>query len=126
MHINSFPRAILIDLAGVLYVGDKVVTGAVAALERLRHSGVPLRFLTNTTRTPCVLILQRLQAMGFDIVRVRHQGDTARIEVPTEEIAKLVSLRDEITKALKGFGFTYVSLDLEGFRSGSLNEALRS
>ena len=67
-----------------------------------------------------------LKAMGFGIVRVRHHGDTGRIEVPAGEMAKLVSLRDEVVRALKGFGFAYVSLDLEGFRSGSLNEALRS
>ena len=66
-----------------------------------------------------------LKALGFAIVRVRHQGDTARIEVPGDDIVRLVSLRNEVVAALKGFGFGYVSLDLEGFRSGSLNEALR-
>ena len=46
------PRAVLIDLAGVLYVGDQAIPGAVDALARLRAAGLPLRFLTNTTRSP--------------------------------------------------------------------------
>jgi uncharacterized protein len=70
---------------------------------------------------------QFLRRHGFQPLRVRyHQGDVARIEVAAESMAKLVdpAFRHEVVQALKAAGFKYVSLDLEGFRSGSLNEAL--
>lgn len=75
MRICSFPKAVLVDLAGVLHVGDAPIPGAVAALQRLRDSGLPIRFLTNTTRTPCSTIVVRLQAMGFPIAE--HEVLTA-------------------------------------------------
>lgn len=61
---------------------------------------------------------------GFGQARVRYHGDIARIEVPPEDILKLIGHRSEIVQKLKRLGFTYVTLDLQGFRSGSLNEAL--
>lgn len=61
---------------------------------------------------------------GFTQVRVRSQGDTARIEVPPAEIALAVARRAEISAALHSAGFAYVSLDLEGYRTGSMNEVL--
>jgi HAD superfamily hydrolase (TIGR01458 family) len=60
-------EGVLLDLSGVLYVGDAALPGAQAALERLRDAHLPIRFLTNVTRKPFDTILQRLQAMGFDI-----------------------------------------------------------
>lgn len=60
-------RAVLIDLAGVLHTGDQALPGAIPALSRLRAAGLPLRFLTNTTRTPSDVLVQRLRAMGFDL-----------------------------------------------------------
>jgi HAD superfamily hydrolase (TIGR01458 family) len=61
------PRAVLIDLAGVLHTGDDALPGAVRALDRLRASGLPLRFLTNTTRTPSGILFAKLQRMGFTL-----------------------------------------------------------
>ncbi|WP_240327692.1 TIGR01458 family HAD-type hydrolase [Dechloromonas sp. HYN0024] len=61
------PKAVLIDLAGVLHTGDDALPGAVRALDRLRASGLPLRFLTNTTRTPSPLLFAKLQRMGFTL-----------------------------------------------------------
>jgi len=64
---------------------------------------------------------------GLAIVRVRHEAnDLARIEVPVEELPRLFSgeLRQQISERLHGLGFKYVSLDLDGFRSGSMNAAL--
>jgi uncharacterized protein len=61
---------------------------------------------------------------GLRIVRVRyHKGDMARIEVPLDDLPKLVEMqvRGELVKAFRALGFKYVALDLEGFRSGSLN-----
>jgi len=58
---------LLIDIAGVLYVGDEAVPGAADALRRLRELKRPLRFLTNTTRRTRAELVQRLQRLGFDI-----------------------------------------------------------
>ena len=67
-----------------------------------------------------------LRSLGFVEFRVRHHGNIARIEVPATDIGKITSeaIRQEITKSIKALGFQYISLDLEGFRSGSLNEIL--
>ncbi len=66
-----------------------------------------------------------LTARGFREVRLRHHGTVARIEAPADELHRLLepALRDDCVRALKALGFTYVTLDLQGFRSGSLNEA---
>jgi HAD superfamily hydrolase (TIGR01458 family) len=61
------PEGVCLDLAGVLYEGDTAVPGAVAAVDRLRAAGLPLRFLTNSTRRPRRAILARLAALGFDV-----------------------------------------------------------
>ena len=60
-------EGVLLDLSGVLYVGDSALTGATRALARLREAGLPVRFVTNVTRRPFDEILERLRAMGFDI-----------------------------------------------------------
>jgi uncharacterized protein len=70
-----------------------------------------------------------LRERGLRPLRVRyHKGDLARIEVPVEQLPKLAepALREEVVKYLKSLGFKYVSLDLEGFRSGSMNAVLTS
>lgn len=70
---------------------------------------------------------QFLREHGFKPLRVRyHRGDVARIEVAPEALPRLVEgpLRRELVETLKSAGFKYVSLDLEGFRSGSLNAVL--
>ena len=70
---------------------------------------------------------QWLADAGLDLtqLRVRSHGDTARIEVPPGDIALLAAHAAEIAAALKSFGFAYVSLDLQGYRTGSLNEILK-
>lgn len=67
-----------------------------------------------------------LHSLGFRVVRVRHHGDTARIEVPVPELPRLVAepVRSRAVQGLKALGYRWVSFDLEGFRSGSLNAAL--
>jgi len=65
-----------------------------------------------------------LYDLGLRVLRVRHHGDTARIEVPAEEIAPLIEKRLAISKRFHELGFLYVSLDLDGFKSGSLNAVL--
>ncbi len=67
-----------------------------------------------------------LFGLGFKQVRVRHYGSLARIEILQDEMARLMGgpLREAVIKRLKGIGYTYVTLDLQGFRSGSMNEVL--
>jgi uncharacterized protein len=65
-----------------------------------------------------------LRDLGFDVLRVRDHGDLARIEVSPSEIERVAALRSEIETELSGLGFKFVTLDLRGFRSGSLNAAL--
>jgi pyridinium-3,5-biscarboxylic acid mononucleotide sulfurtransferase len=66
-----------------------------------------------------------LRALGFRVVRVRHYGDLARIELGTDELPVALERRDEILATVRAAGYRYVTLDLEGFRSGNLNDALR-
>jgi uncharacterized protein len=65
-----------------------------------------------------------LRALGFGQLRVRHHGDAARLEVEEDELARVLAARVEVVRAVRGAGFRFVALDLEGFRSGSLNRAL--
>jgi len=67
-----------------------------------------------------------LRQLGFTQVRVRSHGPVARIEVPAEEVGRLTEgdCRRAVVERLKALGFRYVSVDLQGFRSGSMNEAL--
>ena len=62
-----------------------------------------------------------LHRLGFAQVRVRHYGDIARIEVDLDDLARVVEARESIVAAVRGAGYRYVTLDLEGFRSGNLN-----
>ena len=65
-----------------------------------------------------------LRRLGFDGLRVRHYDDTARIEVPADRLADVVERRDAVVAAVTSSGYLYVTLDLEGLRSGNLNAAL--
>jgi pyridinium-3,5-biscarboxylic acid mononucleotide sulfurtransferase len=65
-----------------------------------------------------------LRALGLGELRVRHHGDVARLEVGTNTLGSVVARRDEVVQAVRAAGFTFVALDLEGFRSGSLNRVL--
>lgn len=67
---------------------------------------------------------EALRELGFGVLRVRDHGDLARIELEPDEIERAGGLRFEIAIALRALGFKYVTVDLEGFRSGSLNEVL--
>jgi len=66
---------------------------------------------------------EALKKLGFNIVRVRHHGTIARIEVGEDEINKVLNrdIRTSILKSLKKLGWAYITIDLSGYRSGSLN-----
>ncbi len=68
-----------------------------------------------------------LKSLGLRDCRVRlHEGDLARIEVPLTEVSRMAddTIRSNLTRRLREIGFRYITLDLEGFRSGSLNELI--
>lgn len=65
-----------------------------------------------------------LAAAGFSRFRLRHHGKLARIEIPPEEFSRAVALNNHLSAELKKLGFNYITLDLTGFRSGSMNEVI--
>jgi pyridinium-3,5-biscarboxylic acid mononucleotide sulfurtransferase len=65
-----------------------------------------------------------LRRLGLAELRVRHYGDTARIEVPLDDLGAVVEQRGQVVAAVRTAGYRYVTLDLEGLRSGNLNTAL--
>jgi uncharacterized protein len=65
-----------------------------------------------------------VKRLGFPQCRVRHHGDIARLELEVQQIPQALGRRRELVAAVKSAGFSYVTLDLEGFRSGSMNEVL--
>lgn len=69
---------------------------------------------------------QLLIDMGFSQVRVRIHGKIARLEIPKEEFSKLIEVSDKVYNYIKSLGFTYVSMDLGGYRTGSMNEVLKN
>jgi pyridinium-3,5-biscarboxylic acid mononucleotide sulfurtransferase len=64
-----------------------------------------------------------LRALGYGVVRVRHYGHTARIEVPLSQVAQLEDARSRIERALLAIGYLHVDIDPRGYRTGSLNAA---
>ena len=60
-------RGVLLDLDGVIYVGSRVLPGSLAAVARLRGAGLPIRFITNTTRTPHRLLMAKLRGLGLEV-----------------------------------------------------------
>lgn len=69
-----------------------------------------------------------LKKLGFKQVRVRHHDKTARIEIEPQEFSKIMArkVREEVVKSFKKFGYVYITLDLNGYRTGSMNEVLPS
>jgi uncharacterized protein len=79
-------------------------------------TGVTVELLSTIDRAEAAV-----RALGFGQLRVRHHGDTARIEVDSDDLGRAVARRHDIVAALRPLGYRYVTLDLEGFRSGSTN-----
>ncbi|HEX3795517.1 MAG TPA: ATP-dependent sacrificial sulfur transferase LarE [Acidimicrobiales bacterium] len=66
-----------------------------------------------------------LRALGFGQLRVRHEGTSARLEFDLSDLPDVLARREDVVAAVRGAGFSFVALDLEGFRSGSLNRDLK-
>jgi uncharacterized protein len=67
-----------------------------------------------------------MRVLGFSQCRVRHHGDVARIEIAREELPAALSmdLFDRLSREFKKIGFRFVAIDVDGYRTGALNEAL--
>ena len=113
--------------------------GGLTVLHAIREAvpGHDLVYLGDTARIPygtpvtrerlaqIAALEEALHGLGFRQVRVRHHGELARVEVSKAELSRAFDLRDELVLAGKGAGYTFVTLDLAGYRTGSLNELLR-
>ena len=64
-----------------------------------------------------------LRRLGFTALRVRHYGDVARVELPLADLDRAIVAREEVVRAVREAGYAYVTLDLEGLRSGNLSRA---
>jgi len=103
LGLRTWDKPAAACLASRLPYGTPVTLGRLAAVERAEAA---------------------LRSLGFRELRVRHYGDTARLEVPLDRLADVVALREAVVAAVRAAGFRYVTLDLEGLRSGNLNTAL--
>ena len=103
LGLRTWDKPAAACLASRLPYGTPVTLGRLAAVEQAEAA---------------------LHGLGFAQLRVRHHGDAARLEVEPEALADVVARRDEVVAAVRAAGFTFVALDLEGFRSGSLNRTL--
>ncbi len=103
-----------------LRVWDKPASACLAS--RVEYG----RPVTRETLSQVEQAEEALHALGFRQVRVRHHGDLARIEISRDELPSALSIDtlDQITAALKPVGFLYITLDTQGYRSGSMNAVL--
>ncbi len=69
-----------------------------------------------------IAVIERfLKKLGIEVVRLRHHGTIARIETSVQDLRKVLINRDKIVKRIKRYGYRYVTVDIEGYRTGSLN-----
>jgi pyridinium-3,5-biscarboxylic acid mononucleotide sulfurtransferase len=94
---------------------------AAACLASRVPYGTPV---TLTVLTEVAAAESALRALGFRQLRVRHYGDLARLEMPVDALDEVMARRQQVVDAVRSAGYRYVTLDLEGFRSGNLNAAL--
>ena len=96
---------------------------AAACLASRVPYGTPV---TLTTLSRVTRAESALKKLGFTNLRVRHYQDLARIEVDASEFEHVLAVREAVIAGVKSAGYQYVTLDLEGFRSGNLNAALKT
>lgn len=124
-------RGVILDLDGVLHVRERVIPGAREALDRLRRAGLPLRFVTNTTRRPRRAIIESLRNLGFDIApgevltpaaavceRLRETGRSPYLLIHPE-------LAEDFAGVGEGEGAVVLGDAGDAFRYAALNKAFR-
>jgi phospholysine phosphohistidine inorganic pyrophosphate phosphatase len=132
-------RAVLLDLDGVLYVGDEAVAGAAATVDWLRRSGIPYLFLTNTTSRPRRAVVEKLNDLGVAatdddlltpavaaVAHLRQQGLAhPALFVPEDTAAEFADLAPLGAQAEEGAGAVVVGDLGEGWDFATLNRAFR-
>jgi uncharacterized protein len=103
MGLRTWDKPAMACLASRLPYGTEVSVGLLAQVDRAESA---------------------LRSLGLRQVRVRHYDQTARLEVPTADFPLVMARRDAVVSALHDQGYRYVTLDLEGFRSGNLNGSI--
>jgi uncharacterized protein len=103
LGLETWDKPAAACLASRLPYGTRVTVGVLGQVERAEHG---------------------LRALGLEDLRVRHYDDLARIEVPTGAFDRVLEGRSGVVAAVRAAGYRYVTLDLEGLRSGNLNDAL--
>ncbi len=103
LGLSTWDKPAAACLASRLPYGTPVTLGRLSAVERAEAG---------------------LRAMGFDELRVRHHGEVARIEVPEVDLDTVLAKRAEILAAVRAAGYRWVTLDLDGLRSGGFNQML--
>ena len=124
-------KGALIDLGGVVYLGNKPLPGAIEALGRLREAGLPVRFLTNTTRTPHGALLAKLEKMGLAVglEQLFTPAQAARRLIAEESLRSHLLVRPELEDDFAGIKRGSDALVVgdagDGFSYAALNAAFR-
>lgn len=100
MGLRTWDKPAMACLASRVPYGTEVSVGLLSQLDRAEAA---------------------LRRLGFRQLRVRHYDDTARLEVPLDDLQSVLVQREAVVQAIQAQGYRYVTLDLEGFRSGNLN-----
>ena len=127
LHVLSPLREVGLHKNEIRYLSEKF---GLPTWKKQSYACLGSRFVYGETITKEKLFMveqaeELLLAMGFFQLRVRIHGDLARIEVLPEEFPKLLKNRETIVKEFKRYGFSYVTMDLTGYRTGSMNETLK-
>ena len=116
----GFSKAEIRELARVLNLPNWDKPSAACLVSRIPYGSA----ITEAVLGQIEAAEKVLCELGLRQLRVRHHGEVARLEVPTADFQCVLDKREHLVAALKALGYTYITLDLEGFRSGSLNEGL--
>ncbi|KAG0303074.1 hypothetical protein BGZ98_007007 [Dissophora globulifera] len=131
--MQSAVRGVLIDVSGTVHVGDKLIPGAANALERLRSSGVPFRFCTNTTQSSGDSLASHLRKLGLDVHReeIFTSLSACRQLVQTRGLRPLLILEPDAQREFEGilhsepYDSVVVGLSPSNFHYDMLNKAFR-
>lgn len=116
----QFTKADVRELAHALGLPNWDKPSAACLSSRIPHgTPVTIQLLSQVEQAELVL-----RGLGIRQARVRHHGEVARLEVPTADFAIVLAQRAKVVEQLRAIGYTFVALDLAGYRMGSLNELL--
>jgi uncharacterized protein len=117
----QFTKQDVRDLARALGIPNWDKPSAACLSSRIPHgTAVTIQLLSQVERAELVV-----HGLGIRQARVRHHGEIARLEVPPDDFEIVLRQREKIAEQLRAIGYTFVALDLVGYRMGSLNELLK-